>query len=131
MRTAVAYLLLIPILALGWNPSVARAGAPNEDLSQTIQYLLDFVARSNSTFIRNGSSYTPKEAVDHITAKYEHYKKEIKTPEDFIRLAASKSLVTGRAYRVRTKDGNELEAADWLGKALNNYRAERRFSDRE
>ncbi|HJT44629.1 MAG TPA: DUF5329 family protein, partial [Chthoniobacterales bacterium] len=59
-----------------------------ESLDESINYLLDYVANSNATFIRNGQTHTPAEAVNHIKAKYEHFKGEIKTPEDFIRLSA-------------------------------------------
>ena len=130
-RYAAAHLVLISVLALSGSPLFARADATHEDLNETIRYLLNFVADSDCAFIRNGRSYTPKEAVEHIEAKYEYFKKEIKTPEDFIRLAASKSLFSGRPYLVRTQDGKEMKAADWLGKALNDYRISQRVSDRE
>lgn len=95
-----------------------------ESLEQTIDYLLDYVAKSNATFIRNGETHTPAEAVAHIKAKYEHFKSQIKTPEDFIRLAASKSLLTGRPYLVRTPDGKEMRLEVWLTEALKQYRTE-------
>ena len=95
-----------------------------ESLEQTIDYLIDYVGKSSATFIRNGSSYTPAEGVAHIKAKYEHFKKEIKTPEDFIRLSASKSLLTGQPYLVRTKDGKETRLEEWLTQALKQRRAE-------
>ena len=59
---------------------------PAESLDNSINYLLDYVANSNATFIRNGQTHTPQEAASHIKAKYEHFKNEIKTPQDFIRL---------------------------------------------
>ena len=74
-----------------------------ESLEQTIAYLTGYVAESKATFIRNGAEHTPAEAAAHIKAKYEHFKGEIKTPEDFIRLSASKSLLTGKPYLVRTR----------------------------
>jgi hypothetical protein len=94
-----------------------------ESLEQTINYLLDYVAKSDATFIRNGQTHTPQEAVNHIKAKYEHFKNEIKTPEDFIRLTASQSLLTGKPYLVRTPDGKELRLDAWLTDALKEYRA--------
>jgi len=94
-----------------------------ESLDQTIEYLIDYVARSNATFIRNGTSHTPAEAVAHIKAKYEHFKPEIKTPEDFIRLSASQSLLTGKPYLVRTPDGKETRLDAWLTAALETHRA--------
>lgn len=94
-----------------------------ESLEQTIHYLLDYVAQSKATFIRNGSLHTPAEALDHIKAKYEHFKNEIKTPEDFIRVAASKSLISGKPYLVRTPDGKEMRLDVWLTEALKAHRA--------
>jgi hypothetical protein len=90
----------------------------------TVNYLIDHVAKSNGTFIRNGASHTPAEAVEHIKAKYEHFKNQIKTPEDFIRLSASKSLLTGKPYLMRTPDGKEMRLDVWLTEALKQYRTE-------
>jgi Family of unknown function (DUF5329) len=93
-----------------------------ESLEQTIQYLLDYVGKSNATFIRNGQKHTPAEAVTHIKAKYEHFKGEIKTPEDFIRVSASKSLLSGQPYLVRAGDGKEMRLDTWLTDALKAHR---------
>jgi hypothetical protein len=95
-----------------------------ESLEQTIDYLINYVSKSNATFVRNGTSHSPTEAVSHIKAKYEHFKDQIKTPEDFIRLCASKSLVTGKPYLVRTPDGKEMRLDAWLSEALKQYRTE-------
>ena len=94
-----------------------------ESLEQTISYLIDYVANSKATFIRNGTSHTPAEAVEHIKAKYAHFKKEIKTPEDFIRLSASKSLLSGKPYLVRLPDGKEMHLDAWLTDALKQHRS--------
>jgi hypothetical protein len=111
--------LLVLTLAIATGTHVSAG----ELLEQTIHYLLNHVATSNATFIRNGSSHTPAEAAAHIKAKYEHFKDQIKTPEDFIRLAASKSLMTGKAYLVRTPDGTEMLLETWLSQALEAHRA--------
>ena len=81
-----------------------------ESLEQTVNYLIDHVAKSDATFIRNGVSHTPAEAVAHIKAKYEHFKNQITTPEDFSRLTASKRLLTGKPYLVRAPNGKETRA---------------------
>jgi hypothetical protein len=94
-----------------------------ESLDDSINFLLDYVAKSDATFIRNGQKHTPQEAANHIKAKYEHFKSEIKTPEDFIRLSASKSLLTGQPYLVRTVDGNEMHLDAWLTEALKKHRS--------
>jgi hypothetical protein len=95
-----------------------------ESLDESIKYLLDYVAKSDATFIRNGQTHTPQEAVDHIKAKYVHFKSDIKTPEDFIRLSASKSLLTGQPYLVRTQDGKEMPLNVWLTDALKKHRGD-------
>lgn len=92
-----------------------------EPLENTIAYLLDHVETANATFIRNGTEHAPAEAAAHIKAKYEHFKSQIKTPEDFIRLSASSSLLTGKPYLVRTSDGKEVHLDAWLTEALQRH----------
>jgi hypothetical protein len=46
-------------------------------------------------------------------------------------LAASKSLVTGRAYLVKTKDGKEIDCAKWMTKVLDDYRKLQRESKKD
>lgn len=101
---------------------IAPANAA-ESLDQTIGYLLQYIANSKAVFIRNGSEHTPTEAVDHIKAKYAHFKSDIKTPEDFIRLSASKSLLSGKPYLVRESNGKEMRMDTWLNEALKAHRA--------
>ena len=117
----VSYTRTLLVLILLFSPT--GQSFATESLQQTIDYLLDYVARSDATFIRNGQSHTPAEAVAHIKAKYEHFKNQIKAPEDFIRLSASKSFLTGKPYLVRTRDGKEMRLDVWLGDALKEYRA--------
>ena len=117
MRTH--FLIALIFLAVS-SGQVVRA----ESLAESINYLLDYVASSDATFIRNGQTHTPQEAVDHIKAKYEHFKSEIKTPEDFIRLSASKSLLSGQPYLVRTKDGKETRLDAWLTEALEKHQSD-------
>jgi hypothetical protein len=97
--------------------------AKAESTDETIHYLLNYIAESHATFIRNGTTHTPMEAMEHVKAKYEHFKNDIKTPEDFIRLAASKSLLTGKPYLVRPTGGEERHLDEWLTEALKAHRA--------
>src|SRR5437588_11256871 len=95
-----------------------------ESLDQTIAFLLHRIETAGATFIRNGQTHTPQEAVAHVRAKYEHFKGQIKTPEDFFRLAATKSLLTGQPYLVRTRDGKEMPLSSWLSNALREHQGE-------
>ncbi len=112
--------LLLAGLAMG-TPAVAT---PNADDARTIQYLLGYVRESNLTFKRNFSSHTSEEAASHIQEKYQHFRDEIESPEDFIDLCASKSLMTGRYYLIIDEQGQELRTRDWLMKELINFRDE-------
>ena len=61
------------------------------------------------------------QAVDHIKDKYDHYRDDIHSAEDFIALAASKSAMSGKPYLV-TCDGTTEPAADWITRELNAFR---------
>lgn len=113
-----AFLILIASIV---SASSAKSA---ESLDQTISYLIDYVASSKATFIRNGTSHTAAEGAEHIRVKYAHFKKEIKTPEDFIRLSASKSILSGKPYLVRLPDGSEMHLDAWLTDALKRRRNE-------
>lgn len=94
-----------------------------ETVADEITYLLDTIRHSSCTFIRNGKGYDGAAAADHISAKYEHFKPEIRTTEDFIARAATKSEMTGVPYQVRCNDGAPTAAADWLRAALMAHRS--------
>jgi hypothetical protein len=104
----------------------AGAESENDNLKNAINYLLNFVGSSDCIFIRNGREHTAEDAVAHLQRKYEHFKDQIQSPEDFIRLAASKSMISGKPYRIKTADGMELKLEKWLLKALEIYRTKRR-----
>ena len=104
----------------------ADPAASARDLSGAIQYLLDFVEASECRFYRNNKEHTPEEAVAHMKRKYAHFNDKIKTPEDFIRLTATKSLISGKPYSVILKDGKKTTSEAWLLKALDDYRQQQK-----
>jgi Family of unknown function (DUF5329) len=117
-----ASLALLFSMATMWPASLVGTAAALEDTEKTISYLLDYVARTDATFIRNGREATGKQAADHLRQKWDYFRKTIKTPEDFIQLAATKSELSGKLYLVRFKDGKESPAGEWLAKVLAEYR---------
>jgi hypothetical protein len=90
-------------------------------MTEEIDHLLGFIATSPCTFIRNDVEYDGGQAVAHIKDKYDYYKNDIHSAEDFIRLAASKSIVSGRPYSVRC-GATVMPAADWLNNELAAFR---------
>ena len=99
-----------------------------ENTTAAIEHLLSFVAHSDATFIRNRKDHTGEEAEDHMRKKYEHFRKKIRTPEDFIRLAATKSLLSKKPYTVRIAEGNVIASSEWLQAELKRYREEQNSS---
>ncbi len=92
----------------------------------TVQYLLDYVATSGLTFIRNSDQYTAREASRHMQKKYAHFEDKIDSPEKFIELCATKSLLSGKPYMVVNKQGEAVRTSEWLSAALDNYVAAQR-----
>jgi len=101
---------------------VVPANASAEDPDTAIQFLLDYVRQSDVVFIRNDKVYTPIDAAAHMQKKYAYYKDVIKTPEDFIRFAGTKSMISGSPYRVKTKTGEVMLNSAWLKSVLREYR---------
>ena len=120
MRKVIGIFLLSALMC--GPAALAEPLAEMNDASETIQYLLAFVKNSECRFFRNDKEHTTGEAASHMQRKYEHFKDKIKTPEDFIRLTATKSLMTGKLYYVRLKDGKKLTSEAWLLQALEAYR---------
>ncbi len=112
---SVLVFLMVPSALL--LPSPCRAA----DTEAEIQHLKDFIGTSECTFIRNGSEYDAADALKHINRKHDATRRWIKTTEDFIRLAATKSSMSGKPYKVRCGD-REIPCADWLYEELARYR---------
>lgn len=91
-----------------------------QSTEKTIEYLIDQVAKSRLTFTRNGIDYSSQEAADHIRKKYEYFISRIKSPEDFIQVCASKSILSGKPYLVTTARG-KITVEKWLGEILMEY----------
>jgi hypothetical protein len=86
-----------------------------------IDHLLDFIAASPCAFIRNGVTYDGARAAAHIRDKYDYYRDDIHSAEDFIALAATKSALSGRPYLVDC-GGKREPAADWIARELAAFR---------
>ena len=118
IREHVVYVGLFATLLL----PCADATSSDDALLGTINHLLTYVEESNCVFIRNGKEYNSKEAANHIKTKNDSLMFDVKTPEEFIERAASKSMLSGQPYFVRCVDHSPVPSADWLMSELFNYR---------
>jgi uncharacterized protein DUF5329 len=103
-------------------PFMASA-ATDDMLVRTINHLLAYVEASNCVFIRNGKEHNSQEAAKHMKTKYDYFMFNIKTPEEFIEKAGSKSIIGGQPYWVRCADHSPILSAEWLTQELSNYRS--------
>ncbi|HQI81116.1 MAG TPA: DUF5329 family protein, partial [Deltaproteobacteria bacterium] len=74
-----------------------------------IEFLIYSVENlKGALFIRNGAPHDGKEAADHLRMKLQKAGSRVKTADDFIRLCASASSMTGRPYMIRLPDGTVI-----------------------
>ena len=111
-------ILLTMVLLLNLAGNILHAAPSTE---QEIRHLLNFIASSDCTFIRNDTAYPASEASTHIERKYNYVQSKVKTAEDFIRLAATQSSQSGDPYRINCA-GQEILSKDWLLMELDRYR---------
>lgn len=87
-----------------------------------IQHLLAFVQNTDCQYERNGTYHSGQDAVAHIQKKYDYYEDEIETTEDFIRLSASKSTMSGNPYYVHCPNKKAITSQQWLLTELKQFR---------
>ncbi|WP_415408036.1 DUF5329 family protein [Sulfurovum sp. CS9] len=102
---------------LSCNSIVAQA-----DYKTEIAHLLEYVKTTECKYIRNGTFHSGPEAVSHIKKKYDYFKNDISSAEDFIRLSATKSTMSGSKYYIKCAGSLKVESGQWLLEELDRYR---------
>src|SRR5438045_542832 len=100
-------LLLLAIPGLLWARE-SREERRIEYLIQTVESL------KGAAFIRNGSEYNSADASKHLRLKLKAAGDRVKTAEDFIEGCASRSSLTGEAYKIRFSNGTITETAPFF-----------------
>ena len=101
--------------------------AQDNSEKKKIEFIISSVENTKGIeFIRNGSEYTEKEAAEHLRMKLNNTGKRVQTAEDFIRLCASKSYISGKAYMIRTSDGKTLKSEEYFREKLKEYNSSRK-----
>lgn len=116
--------LTIAILAAAicMTASATPTAAP---VRAEIDALLSKLQSSGCQFNRNGSWYSGAEAKSHLMRKLEYFedKGTVKSTEQFIELAASKSSSSGKPYQVKCGNAAAMTSQQWLNAELNTVRA--------
>lgn len=94
------------------------------DYQQEIKHLLNYVKTTACDYERNGVTYKGSEAVVHVQRKYDYFKEKITSAEDFVRLCATKSELTGQIYQIQCPQEPKQASATWLLKELAKFRQE-------
>jgi hypothetical protein len=125
-RTCLRSLLLAAAFVASDASTQLAAAAPAPGEAAVIDRLIGRVAAMNGMiFIRNGSEAPADAAARHLRDKYQYFREEIVSAEDFIRLCGTRSEMTREPYRVRFPNGRERPASELL---LEELRALRRQS---
>ncbi len=101
-----------------------QGNALEPGISSEIDKLTELIRSSPCRFNRNGTWYSSSEAAEHITKKYRYFlsKDLIKSSEDFIEYAATKSSLSGNYYLVSCLNDETVKCADWLKSELKKIR---------
>jgi hypothetical protein len=88
-----------------------------------IEFLISSVENlKGAKFIRNGSEYNDgKAAAEHLRMKLKTAGSRVKTADDFIRLCASQSYLTGRPYMIRLSNGKTIKSEEYFREKLKEY----------
>ena len=114
--------IIFLIFTLAVFTSAATAGIRPETKKE-IDHLIQYLGKSGCSFNRNDTWFTAKEAVGHITTKYNYLLKRnlVSSAEQFIDRAASQSSFSGKSYQV--KCGNAImPSKTWFYQELERFR---------
>lgn len=114
---ATFFVLTVPLLA----------ATPSPRTRVELDSLVAALRTSGCAFERNGTWHDAVSAADHLQKKREYLqgKGRINTAEDFIRLGASESSMSGKAYQVRCPDKPVVPSKVWLERKLAALRSSR------
>ena len=112
-------LLIVSLTAL----ASAWADVPKAQQAE-VQHLLAYIREAGCQMERNGKLHSPEEAQSHVTRKYKFYRNNITQTEDFIKKAASRSVLSGRSYLMLCLGREPQPTAEWLKQELERFREE-------
>lgn len=112
---------------LAWLPlMVWSAAVPAVSMEVEVDQLLARVELSGCEFYRNGTWADGATARAHLARKFRALRDRnlVTTTEQFIERGATRSSMSGEAYRVRCPGTPDVESAKWFGDVLHGLRAQ-------
>lgn len=96
--------------------------AETPSMDAEIDYLIQAVAASQCTFVRNGKEHDAEDASEHLQMKRKRGKRYYDSTEQFIERIASKSSWTGRDYLIKCSPDRTETARQWFTSRLAQFR---------
>ena len=102
--------------------SHAAAASSDAPAKYEIDHLLNFVAASSCTFVRNGTEYPSDKAREHLATRSVQPGSRISTAEELIRYLATQSSISGLSCTsVKCGKADALSGV-WLTNELKRFR---------
>lgn len=99
------------------------ADVPPEQ-KQEVEHLINYLETSNCLMVRNGGSHEGAEAAKHVRRKYQYFRDDISSTEEFIELSATRSTMSSKPYEVHCPGKPPVKSADWLLSELEAFRGD-------
>ena len=109
------------LLCCGFGLALAAGPAPLE--ARKIDFLIGAIETlQDAQFIRNGTAYDAAAAASHLRLKLRYAGSRVASADDFIRLCATGSSLSGKPYQIRYTDGRVVSSEAFLRQRLNEFR---------
>jgi len=122
MKGFVKNIVVIALAVLALFSGAVSAGDTIE--KKKIEFLIAAVENlQGAKFLRNSTEHTGKEAAEHLRMKLQKAGDRVRTADDFIRLCASKSFLSGKPYMIRSSGGETITSEEFFREKLKEYNA--------
>lgn len=125
MKTMFRILIVIKLTFGLLVANIVHADVPAEQVKE-VSHLLDFVKNSGCIINRNGTDHPAEKGISHIEKKYDYFRDDISSTEEFIEYSATKSTMSGDYYQVSCPDKETIRTQDWLMEELKRFRREKK-----
>ena len=105
--------------------NIAVADVPANQVIE-VNHLLAFIKESGCIINRNGTDHPAVKGISHIEKKYDYFRDDITSTEEFIEYSATKSTMSGDFYMVSCPGKETIRTQDWLMAELKRFRAEQK-----
>ncbi|MBT8120028.1 MAG: DUF5329 domain-containing protein [Gammaproteobacteria bacterium] len=105
--------------------NIAVADVPANQVIE-VSHLLAFVKESGCIINRNGTDHPAVKGISHIEKKYDYFRDDIQSTEEFIEYSATKSTMSGDYYMVSCPGKETIRTQDWLMAELKRFRTEQK-----